>query len=115
MSDIDIATLTRDEKSLLLYVETCCVDYGGLLEGIRMNESDHKALDRFKAEGVLDFGRIPSELLGQFSRKVTKWCDLTDTGWALAHQLRRARAASPSWARQQVDEIRAAKAELVTP
>lgn len=31
---------TRDEKSLLLYFETQAVDYGGTLEGVRMNADD---------------------------------------------------------------------------
>ncbi|WP_236027618.1 MULTISPECIES: hypothetical protein [Burkholderia] len=92
-NNIDPETLSRDEYSLLLYAETVCVEYGGLLEGARMNAADMGALERFKADGILNYGRVPGRLLGTFTRGVSHWCDLTDAGWELAHKLRRARAA----------------------
>lgn len=97
--------LTRNQSSALLYVETCCVDFGGLLEGTRMNEDDRDALDQLAAAGALKWGRIPGRLLGSFQRQVTHWCDLTDEGWALAHQLRRARAARCNGPRDKVNAL----------
>ena len=96
-------TMTRDQRSILLYAESCAVEHGGLLEGIRMNKDDHAALDDLAQAGMLTWGRTPGKLLGTFQRNVTHWCDLTEAGWALAFQLRRERAAKPNASRQKVD------------
>jgi hypothetical protein len=86
--------LTRDERSFLLYAETCCVDGGGLLVGVRMNADDLAAAESFVARGVMIFGRIPAKMLGircdgLFAPSgVTHYVELTDIGWRLAHQLR---------------------------
>lgn len=106
-------TITREQRSILMYAETCAVEHGGLLEGIRMNADDHVALTQLAVEGILNYGRIPGKLLGTFKvRQATHWCDLTEAGWALAHQLRRARAAKPDAARQKVDAVLAERAEV---
>lgn len=84
--------LTRTERSILLYAETTMVDYGGLLEGPRMNADDHAALDRLQAAGMLTWGRVPGRLLGHFiGRNITHWVEFTDAGWTLAQQTRRYR------------------------
>ncbi|WP_236577872.1 hypothetical protein [Burkholderia glumae] len=73
---IDIETLTKDERSMMLYAESCCVDYSGLLEACRMNNEDMAALRRFQEAGLLTFGRVPANLLGQlasYGRKPTHW------------------------------------------
>jgi len=104
-------TITRDQRNILMYAETCAVDYGGLLEGIRMNAADLVALDQLEAAGILKHGRIPGKLLGTFARSVSYWCDLTEAGWTLAYQLRRERAMKPNSARQTVDAVLAERAE----
>jgi hypothetical protein len=96
-------TITREQASILLYVESCAVEYGGLLEGVRINATDLRALVSLTEAGYLTFGRIPGKLLGSFQRGVTHWCDLTDAGWALAHQMRRARAARSHATRGRID------------
>ncbi|ERJ35900.1 hypothetical protein L810_1157 [Burkholderia sp. AU4i] len=107
MTTIDITTLTKVERSIILYAESCSVDYGGLLEGMRMNAHDHVALRKFEALGILSFGRVPAKLLGplsDFGRKPTHWVTFTDDAWQLAHALRRQRAARGSASRTKVDE-----------
>lgn len=86
---------SKDDKSMLVYAETCVVDHGGLLEGQRMNEADLKAMLKFEREGLAKSGRIPARLLGQFpgQRKPTHWIKFTDFGWEVAHALRRERGA----------------------
>lgn len=88
----DASRLTKDERSFILYAETCCVDAGGLLVGARMNAEDHAAALKFVENGFMFFGRIPSELLGEGPSGVTHWCELTLAGYELAWQCRRARA-----------------------
>lgn len=83
--------MTRDERSFLLYAESCCVDAGGLLVAERMNADDHAAAARFVALGLMTFGRIPSELLATSFASPTHYAELTEAGWQLAWQLRRER------------------------
>ena len=107
--------LTRDEKSVLLYAETCLVDGGGLMAGARMNEADIAALKRFREAGVLDFGRIPFHTLNELIQpavKLTHWVRFHESAWQLAHALRRQRAAnSQSTNRKKVDAALAEKVE----
>lgn len=80
---------TRDEKSLLLYFETQSVDYGGKLEGRRMNSDDFAIAKRWNEAGFVRFGRITSCDLKKSVRD--HWCVLSDDAWKLAHAERRAR------------------------
>ena len=116
MNTIDITALTRDEKSILLYAETCLVDRGGLLEGMRMNEADMAALKKFKEAGALDFGRIPFKTIstlihphngGQF----THWVTFHEPAWQAAYALRRLRSQGNSSNRNKVDAAVAARTE----
>lgn len=85
-----IENLTKTERSVLLYAETCVVDYAGLLEGKRMNSDDIDALKKFEAAGILKFGRIPARVLGSMvSRECTHWVEFMDAAWSIAHSLRR--------------------------
>ncbi len=85
--------MTKAEKSMLLYLESCAVDASGLAEGIRMNAEDMEAAKRFKVLGLAELHRIPSHLLGGVKGKqYTHWVKMSDAGFALAHQLRRERA-----------------------
>lgn len=87
--DIDISKWSKDERSMLVYAEAVSVDAGGLMEGIRMNEADFKAIKKFKDLGLLDAGRIPGAMI--YDSK-THWVILTDAGWAIAAKLRRERS-----------------------
>lgn len=115
MNIIDINTLTRDEKSVLLYAETCLVDGGGLLAGVRLNEADHAALEKFKAAGALDYGRIPFHTIEKlihpgYGVNLTHWVTFHEPAWQAAHALRRSRSQGNSSNRNKVD---AALAERV--
>jgi hypothetical protein len=111
------ATMTREQRSILLYAECCVVDYGGLLEGVRMNIQDIRALRQFQEAGLLSFGRIPSSVIDELrqlfpGRRPTHWVKFTDAAWSLAHAVRRWRAeTSASRSRQIVDEALAERAE----
>lgn len=106
------AVITRDlspgEQSILLYLETCAVDAGGLAEGVRMNSDDFDAIAVLTAEGFLDFGRIYSKLLNPpgFTSKPTHWVELTPLGWAAAAACRQSRALRRGPYAQQVFEAR---------
>lgn len=101
----NVADLSKTQRSILLYAESCLVDHGGLLEGVRMNNADHAELAAFKADGLLDFGRIPGKLLGNGK---THWVVFTEQAWALAAGCRKLRSEQLGpYARSVFDEIRA--------
>lgn len=103
-------TMTKDQRSCLLYVEACCVDNSGLLEPIRMNSADFDALEMFKEEGLLDFGRCPSKSKA-FAAGKMYWVTLHDKGWSLAHLLRGMRAGNIGPMRKEVDAMIAERGE----
>jgi hypothetical protein len=87
-------TMTKDEKSCLVYLETCAVDYGGLAAGARMNSEDHAACKRFEELGLATVRRVPASLFTQQgSVTLNHFVVMTDAGFALAHELRKLRAA----------------------
>lgn len=82
--------MTRDERSLLLYLETRAVDFGGKVDVRHMNKEDMDMAKRWNSEGFLKFGRIKfHDILSKQSG--THWCELSDEAWALAQQERKAR------------------------
>ena len=82
-SAFDTATcadnLTKAERSLLLYAETCAVDGKGRLDARRMNDIDIAALQKFNGV-LLDFTANGGGVV------------LRDEGWAVVGLLRRRRA-----------------------
>lgn len=101
-----LAELTKDERSLLLFLETRAVDYGGRVNTVHMNAEDMALAAEWNRTGFLLFGRISSHYLGmrgaesvvahgpvaEARRLGTHWCELTADAWRLAHEERRARA-----------------------
>lgn len=85
--------MTKTERSCLLYLESCAVDGGGLVEAVRMNDEDWVAVARFEKLQMLRVHRIPSELLGVGARQDwTHWAFLLPEGWKVAHACREVRA-----------------------
>jgi hypothetical protein len=89
--------MTKDEKSLLLFLETCVVDEAGLIDVRKMNAEDVAIAVRWEAEGFIGFGRVYSKDIARLSansagRVYSQWCSLSEEAWTLAHQERRARA-----------------------
>ena len=89
-------TLTKDERSLLLFMESRATDQSGRVKTVHMNEADMKIAERWNREGFVKFGRIASEDLSEFG---SHWCFLSDEAWTLAHAERKARAAR-TWAKR---------------
>ena len=93
-----IDEFSRQERSILLYAETCLVDNYGRMNQTRMNKEDFDNLDKMKAEGLLDYGRLPAKeiesymkLLGRF-QTATHWVSFTEEAWELVLIMRKARA-----------------------
>jgi len=97
MSEKTLGALTKDERSLLLYLETCATDHGGLVDRRRMNEEDVAIVERWDKEGFLAFGRICFDDIKTLAKscgpkRYTHWCELSDKAWKSAHVERRARS-----------------------
>lgn len=91
---------SRDEKSLLLYFETCLVDtYGGKVQGARMNGEDMLIAENFERLGLIKLKRIPFKEFEKLRKKLNLYTPYTHTvrfisedAWTLAHKWRRERA-----------------------
>jgi hypothetical protein len=93
----NVKDLTKDEISLLLYVETCMVDNHGRLESLRMNDTDFENLEKWNNEGFVLFGRLKYRYIAAIQKmrvlyKPTHWARLSDEAWNLVHTLRHERA-----------------------
>lgn len=84
-----IDAMIKDERSLLLFLETQATDNGGRVQAIRMNKNDIGIAKQWNKERFIMFGRIRSK---DISASGNYWCLLSDEAWLLAHTERRARA-----------------------
>jgi hypothetical protein len=93
-----ICLYTRGEKSILLYAESCLVDNLGRLASIKMNGEDLTNLEKLKAEGLLDYGRLPCaeiKRLSKFFNRLTTpthWVSFSDETWTIVAAMRKERA-----------------------
>jgi len=83
--------MTKDEISLLLYLECRAVDHSGRVDTIHMNAEDMKIAERWAMEGFIKFGRIAFVNLTKGCGG-THWCNLSDVAWRVAAAERKARA-----------------------
>lgn len=99
-------SLTKDERSLLLFLETRAVDHRGRVDTKHMNSEDMAIAAQWHLEGFVNFGRIASEDLNQYG---SHWCHLSEQAWMLVAEERKARA-ERMWAKRTwktTDEKRA--------
>ena len=84
-----LSEMTKDERSLLLYLESRATDQGGTVDARRMNKEDFDIAKRWNEDGFIEFGRVAS---CDLAIDRTYWVVLTPPAWDLAHQERIARA-----------------------
>ena len=83
-----LKTMTKDEKSLLLFFESCAVDKWGKVNTRHINEEDYEIAEKWNKEKFIGFGRVASEGVNEYG---SHWCLLSDEAWKLAHEERKAR------------------------
>lgn len=84
--------MTRNEISLLLYLETCAVDHCGRIDVRRLNEDDLRILRRWdsvRRNWLVRSGRI---VAADCHASESMWCRLSRRAFRLAHAERLARA-----------------------
>ncbi|KKM17129.1 hypothetical protein LCGC14_1678950 [marine sediment metagenome] len=84
-----LKTMSKDERSLLLFLETRYVDYGGRVNLQHMNLEDMDIVEKWNKEKFIFFGRI---VMRNHNSDGTNWCKLSQEAWKLAHEERKARA-----------------------
>lgn len=84
----------RDQESLLMYLETCLVDYGGKIDPRRVNADDWKQMEEWEGDGLIRFGRLFAAEAMKPNRHIpfTHWVLFNEEAWLLAPQYRRERA-----------------------
>jgi hypothetical protein len=82
-------TMSKDELSLLLYLETRAVDYGGRVDTRRIKDEDFVTAKHWDKDGFIIFKRRNGRVVTRdgSSHQVT----LSDEAWTLAHAERRTR------------------------
>jgi hypothetical protein len=83
--------LDSNERSLLLFLETCAVDYGGKVKTACMNKEDMVIAEGWNKEKFISFNRIKFADIKPKRFPLTYFVQLSDNAWELAHQERRAR------------------------
>jgi len=85
-----VKQLSKDEISLLLYLETCLVDQNGRVSSKHMNTDDKEIAKKWNDEGFIKYGRIKMADIYLGSDRV-HYVNFTDEAWKLAHQYRKIR------------------------
>lgn len=85
---MELSQMNRDERSLLIFFETCLVDYTGRVNAARMNAIDEEIAQRWAKEGFIEYGRIASK---DHNSQGAHWVKFSADAWTAAHQERRAR------------------------
>ena len=83
-----LKSMTKDERSLLLFLEARADDYGGRVNIQHMNAQNMILAEKWSKEGFLGFGRI---VIRNHNLDGTHWVKLSDEAWKLAHEERRNR------------------------
>jgi len=83
-----LENMSKDERSLLLFLETRAVDYGGRVDTRHMNEDDWKLAEKWNKNKFIRFGRI---VIRHHNTDGTHWCLLSKKAWELAYKERKSR------------------------
>jgi len=86
--NIENLELNKTEKSLLLFFESCSVEYGGKVNTTHMNNDDFDIAKRWNKSDFINFGRIS---FNSITKNNSHWVKLSPTAWSLAHKERIAR------------------------
>ena len=89
---MNIKEMTKDEKSLVLFLEVRATDNGGRVDVRHMNEGDMNIAEEWNVTEFISFGRIVYKDIATTGTKSSHWCHLSDEAFGIAHQLRREKA-----------------------
>ena len=88
-----LSEMSKDERSLLLYIESVSVEYGGLIDSRKINVGDREILERWDQSGFISYSRLTwASIQTLHNKHCTDLVYLSEEAWRLAHEERRARA-----------------------
>ncbi len=79
--------MTDERTRLLLYLESCAVDHGGLVDVTKLTDPDMFQAIAWNEGGLIGFGRV--KLTEPPDGIPTHWVELSERCWAMAHRLRK--------------------------
>lgn len=87
-------SLSRIEKSLLIYLETRIVDHFGIVDTRHMNDEDMNIAEKWDKDGFITFKRLPAKYVfnkihGTVKNTHSVW--FSEDAWIAAHKERRNR------------------------
>ena len=82
--------MNKDERSLLIYLETCMVDNRGRVDQRKLNDDDRHIMEIWKQTGFIFTGRIRID--NYMTSMGANWVELSPEAWTLAHEERQARS-----------------------
>lgn len=85
--------MSKEERSLLLFFESACVEHGGIFNSQHMNSEDFTIAATWKASGFANIKRLKTAVINRLNGRYTHYCSLSPTAWSLAQEERRERAA----------------------
>jgi hypothetical protein len=89
---MNLEDMSKDERSLLIYVESVSVDYGGLVDSRKINAADRVILKRWHDTQFVFFSRITWNSVQMLhDHNNTDLVRLSDEAWKLASEERKAR------------------------
>jgi hypothetical protein len=89
---MNLNDMSKDERSLLLYIESVAVDNAGLIDNRKINDEDRQILGEWDKKGFIFWSRITWESLQKLTNHYTSTIvRLSNDAWTLAHEERRAR------------------------
>jgi hypothetical protein len=90
--------LTKEERSLLLYLESCLVDHHGYINAQRINIDDRATLKAWDEAGYVHYGRLPMWVIqdryrqSKHTEHESHYVRFSEAAWQDAHRERRQRS-----------------------
>ena len=84
--------MTKEEESLLLFLETQIVDHRCLVGEVHMNDDDMKIAKRWDKKKYIVFGRLKMRDIPKSGKRSPHYgVQFSETAWSDAHRIRRER------------------------
>lgn len=94
-----IKDFTADELSLLMFLETQCVDNAHRFSEVKVNDSEMKVIQLWHDEGFVTCKKLPIHYIRQWENKNgrntiynTHYIELSENAYQIAYQCRREKA-----------------------
>jgi hypothetical protein len=89
MKMVNIESMSKGEKSLLLYLESRATNHSGLINVSQINKEEIDICNRWNKKGFIQFGRVVARNVRSYC---FMWCKLPESTFKIAHKLRKERA-----------------------